>query len=98
MSLNRLSSDIAKLLAAGATPDDIEDFLEEEGVKVDENRSFVVQCGRYLADTQKQIKSALEAVQDASAGVASRYRELTGELESRWKVQQEEELMMMLSI
>jgi chromosome segregation ATPase len=85
MSLNRLSSDIAKLIAAGATPDDIQDYLEEEGVKVDEHRNFVVQCGRYLADTQKQIKSALESVQEASAGVAIRYRELTGELETRIK-------------
>ena len=85
MSLNRLSSDIAKLIAAGATSADIQDYLEEEGVKVDETRNFVVQCGRYLADTQKQVKSALEAVQDASVGVASRYRELTGELESRIK-------------
>ena len=63
MSINRLTSDIVKLIQAGATTADIEAFLDEEGVTVSQSRAFISQFGKQMVAYSDELKAAVAQMQ-----------------------------------
>lgn len=81
--MSRLASDILALIERGAPAEDIQAFLEEEGVTISESKAFIAKFSKHFGEARQQMADAVSSMAESQAKIVAAISEAVSKIQDK---------------